>query len=166
MATDLTGLKNFEKKIAKYSNSSNNNIYKEVGKAGVEIAREEYGKHKVELAFEVLGNGVVRITATRKGLAYLEYGTGLVGKGTYKGSLPTQTLTFESPKNSGDYHTTQGWEYFYDNPKTKDRGGWWINEKVFTRGRVAGNQMFNTADRLNKELPKIVKGIIKKGVKR
>lgn len=90
------------------------------------------------------------IIASGSGIAYVEYGTGLVGEGTYEGELPTQTLTFESPKGSGGTHTTQGWEYYYDNPQTKVLGGWFFGKghRNFTRGRVAGMQMFNTAKSL------------------
>lgn len=117
---------------------------------GEKIAKSEYaGINSVQVTKEIDENSAV-ISASGDSVAYIEYGTGLVGQGTYKGDLPTQTLTFESPKDSGRINTTQGWEYYYDNPQTKVLGGWFFGRGYanFTRGQVAGNQMFNTAKSL------------------
>ena len=117
---------------------------------GEKIAKNEYaGINSVQVIKDIDGNSAV-ISANGDSVAYIEYGTGLVGQGTYKGDLPTQTLTFESPKDSGRINTTQGWEYYYDNPRTKVLGGWFFGRGYsnFTRGQVAGNQMFNTAKSL------------------
>lgn len=117
---------------------------------GEKIAKSEYaGINSVQVTKDIDENSAV-ISASGDSVAYIEYGTGLVGQGTYKGDLPTQTLTFESPKDSGRINTTQGWEYYYDNPRTKVLGGWFFGRGYsnFTRGQVAGNQMFNTAKSL------------------
>lgn len=117
---------------------------------GEKIAKSEYaGINSVQVTKDIDENSAV-ISASGDSVAYIEYGTGLVGQGTYKGDLPTQTLTFESPKDSGRINTTQGWEYYYDNPQTKVLGGWFFGRGYanFTRGQVAGNQMFNTAKSL------------------
>ena len=117
---------------------------------GAKIDKSEYaGINSVQVIKDIDGNSAV-ISANGDSVAYIEYGTGLVGQGTYKGDLPTQTLTFESPKDSGRINTTQGWEYYYDNPRTKVLGGWFFGRGYsnFTRGQVAGNQMFNTAKSL------------------
>lgn len=117
---------------------------------GEKIAKSEYaGINSVQVTKDIDENNAV-ISASGDSVAYIEYGTGLVGQGTYKGDLPTQTLTFESPKDSGRINTTQGWEYYYDNPQTKVLGGWFFGRGYanFTRGQVAGNQMFNTAKSL------------------
>lgn len=117
---------------------------------GEKIAKSEYaGINSIQVTKDIDENNAV-ISASGDSVAYIEYGTGLVGQGTYKGDLPTQTLTFESPKDSGRINTTQGWEYYYDNPQTKVLGGWFFGRGYanFTRGQVAGNQMFNTAKSL------------------
>lgn len=123
---------------------------------GEKIAKSEYaGINSVQVIKDIDGNSAV-ISANGDSVAYIEYGTGLVGQGTYKGDLPTQTLTFESPKRkAGDtrpprVNTTHGWEYYYDNPETKVLGGWFFGRGYsnFTRGQVAGNQMFNAAKSL------------------
>lgn len=111
------------------------------------IAKEEYlGVSSVNLNTPIDKNRVT-LTASGKGLMFIEFGTGLVGEGTYEGKLPKDPITFESPQGSGDMHTTMGWEYYYDNPKTKILGGWfWGN--TFTRGQPAQMQMFNTMKRV------------------
>lgn len=75
------------------------------------------------------------IVASGKGIAYVEYGTGLVGEGTYEGKTPQSGVPI-----------TGKWQYFYDSPH-KILGGWFYGN-TFTRGRVAGMQMFNTAKSL------------------
>ena len=121
---------------------------------GEKIAKSEYaGINSVQVIKDIDGNSAV-ISANGDSVAYIEYGTGLVGQGTYKGDLPTQTLTFESPKRkAGDtrpprVNTTHGWEYYYDNPETKFMGGWFMGKGGFTRGQVASMRMYRTAKSL------------------
>ena len=120
---------------------------------GMSEAQTEYGGTHFEVASEVDDKNA-RIIASGSGIAYDEYGTGLVGEGTYEGELPTQTLTFISPKRkAGDtrpprVNTTQGWEYYYDNPETKFMGGWFMGKGGFTRGQVASMRMYRTAKSL------------------
>lgn len=126
------------------------------------IAKEEYaGVSSVNLATDIQGNRVT-LTASGRGVMFIEFGTGLDGEGTYEGKLPTEPITFESPKGSGDVHTTMGWEYYYDNPKTKILGGWFWG-KTFTRGQVAGMQMFNTMKRVREYIQTDLAKDIRKG---
>lgn len=120
---------------------------------GMENANTEYSGTHFEVTSEV-DDKKARIIASGSGIAYDEYGTGLVGEGTYEGELPTQTLTFISPKRkAGDtrpprVNTTHGWEYYYDNPETKFMGGWFMGKGGFTRGQVASMRMYRTAKSL------------------
>ncbi len=120
---------------------------------GMENAKYEYGGTHFEVESEV-DNNKARIIASGSGIAYDEYGTGLVGEGTYEGELPTQTLTFESPKRKSwdsrppRINTTHGWEYYYDNPETKMSGGWFTVFGGFVRGQVASMRMYRTAKSL------------------
>ncbi len=105
---------------------------------GKEIAREQYKGTTISVD-SIVNNNTATIIANGKQVAYLEYGTGLIGKGTYKGNLPTNGVPI-----------TGNWEYYYDSPhKVIENGkqGWYLG-KIFTEGRVAGNQMFNTAKSL------------------
>lgn len=169
MATDLTGLKEFQRRLKKFNIGKQfaDTVADSVADRGVEIAREEYKGENVDVRKETLGNGETQIVASGKGLAYMEFGTGEYAKGTYQGKLPTETISFESPK--GKPQSTQGWEYYYPNEDTKTtiggKHGWFLGNGVFTTGKVAGNQMFYTGDRLKQEIPTIVKKKFGKGVK-
>lgn len=169
MATDLKGLKRFGRKLSKYDIGNNfvDIVAEEVANVGIEIATEEYKGLNVTIDKQILGNGESQVVASAKGLNYVEFGTGEYAKGTYQGKLPTQTFNFESPK--GKPQSTQGWEYYYSNPDTKrtigGKHGWFIGNGIFTTGRVAGNQMFYTSDRLRNEIPTIVKKKLGKGVR-
>lgn len=138
-------------KVEKF-NFDKQNIIDAVQAVGEKTAQEEYTGTHIIVSSEV-DNSSVTIRAKGEGIAYMEFGTGRIGEGTYKGQLPTEPLTFESPKGREpkEIHTTQGWEYDYDNPKTKIMGGWFYGG-TFTMGQQAQAQMFNTAERLKKEL--------------
>lgn len=144
-----------------------NAIAESVANAGVAIARQKYMSTNVEVGKTRAKAGECKVYARAKGLFYTEYGTGLIGKGTYPddSKLPKETRKFESPK--GVPQTTQGWEYYYPNPDTKEYGGWWYGEdyKQFTQGQPAGAQMFHAAQELRKITPEIVKKRIKEAGK-
>ena len=109
---------------------------------GVEIAKAEYAvtsKH-TKVTSEKKGSKAT-VVASRKGLTFIEYGTGLVGQGTYDGKLPTSGVPI-----------TGNWEYYYDSPHKKN-GGWYFGN-TFTEGRVAGMQMYRTAKSLGEYVKK------------
>lgn len=159
-------LTNYIKRIDLYKNRfEKDTIYDTVAEIGEEIANEEYLKtnFKPNSITAIKRNDGINVVATGEKIAYVEYGTGLVGQGTYLGKLPTETLTFESPK--GYKQSTQGWEYYYDNPRTKVLGGWFYGtgHKQFTRGQPAQAQMFYTARRFHNEIGGRLKSKIKEG---
>ena len=164
MKTDA--LSGFISKLDKFSNMKNfgSKIANKVGERGVEIAYSEYNSlQRADVRTEKTTEpNKVKVVAKGVGLAFEEFGTGLVGQGTYKGNLPTETIAFESPK--GDPQRTEGWVYYYPNKKTKVLGGWFAG-KVFHRGQVAKAQMFNTSQRLKTEMSSIAKETIKEAIK-
>lgn len=114
-----------------------------VAEAGRAYAQAQYtGEADITVMTEAKGN---RASVVAKGaqVLYEEFGTGKVGKGTYAGNLPTQTFTFESPAGSGEIQHTQGWEYFYPNPRTK-RGDAWYHKGQRYIGERASGQMWKT----------------------
>lgn len=102
---------------------------------GVQEANVQYNGTRFEVTSEK-DETKGTIIASGKGIAYVEYGTGLVGKGTYEGETPQSGVPI-----------TGQWTYFYDSPHKTPNGGWFFGH-TFTRGRVAGMQMFNTAKSL------------------
>lgn len=106
-----------------------------VAQKGVEYAQQEYAGTHFTASSEVKGSNA-KVIAQGNGIAYVEYGTGLVGQGTYKGETPQNGVPI-----------TGNWEYYYDSPH-KENGGWYFG-RTFTRGRVAGMQMYRTAKSLN-----------------
>lgn len=164
MSISIKGLQNFKKKVASYKNFDNvcERVAQRIADRGSEIAQSEYGERTVDIqVIQGEAEGSRKIVAKGRGLAFDEFGTGLVGQGTYEGNLPTETIEFESPK--GSPQSTQGWEYYYPNPQTKVDGGWYAG-KVFHRGQPAKAQMFNTSVKLKDEIKEIAKGIIKEDI--
>lgn len=179
MATNLTGLRNFYNKIKNFGETRKiaNEIVDELAIRGAEIARREYGSVEgVNVYSETTGNGSSRIIAQGEKVAYIEFGTGIVGKNSKypKKHLPKETLTFESPK--GEMQTTSGWEYYYNNPRTKRKvtdeegnilsQGWWHkfegeDEATYVTGQEAGKQMYKTSQELRKQAKTIIKNKIR-----
>ena len=159
----LAGLQN---RLAKVDDGNMTNVIADaLTEQGKEIATAMYLGTKVEVERTEVVDGEASITATGKGIAYMEYGTGETGRGTYEGELPTRELTFVSPKDkriplSQRIHTTQGWVYNYDNKYTKILGGWFFGN-TFTTGQPANAQMFKTARELRNEYAKIAKSALK-----
>ncbi len=73
-------------------------------------AAELYGAtHSVHLSYSVNGN-IAYIAAEGKQVAYIEYGTGYRGEGSYGGETPDQPITFTS---FGQEITIDKWTYYY-----------------------------------------------------
>lgn len=159
---ETKALNDFILKIQKFSKIKNigAKVASQIAERGVEIARDEYrNSQRVILSVEKTNeSNKLKIVAQGHGLAFDEFGTGLVGQGTYKGNLPTDAIEFESPK--GFPQRTEGWVYYYPNRKTKILGGWFAG-KVFHRGQVAQAQMYNTTQQLKSEMAEIAENTIK-----
>lgn len=119
-----------------------------VAERGKDLAQSKYGGDIVVTA-ESLGNGKAKVIASGEKVAFYEYGYGVEGRDSaYQGQLPTEPITFES---AGNTHTTQGWEYYYPNSKTKRTVGGqqgWFYDKEFVTGQPAQAQMWRTANEL------------------
>ena len=166
MSIDLSGLERFKNRLAKYANINRkfvNEVLKTVLLRAEQIAREEYaGFQGIEISYEILATGVGRIYAKGDEVAYIEFGTGLIGEQSNypQDKLPQQPIEFESPQ--GTPQQTDGWEYYYDNPQTKVLGGWFYGN-TFTQGQPAGMQMYKTSQRIKNEMSQIVKNKIEGG---
>lgn len=157
-------LDNFQKRLESFSKLKNINqtLADKIAERGVELAKENYsGYERVSVdKQETEKPGKMQIIAKGKGLAFVEFGTGNTGEGTYpdKDMLPKDTIEFESPK--GTPQKTQGYVYYYPNKKTKVNGGWYANG-VFHKGQRAKAQMFYTSQQIRRECGEIVKETIR-----
>lgn len=87
------------------------------------------------------------LSVTDEEIAFIEFGFGVEGSGTYEGELPNEPITFET---SDGQHTTQGWVYYYDSKfKATVNGvkGWYYNGE-FVTGEPAKQPLWNTAKEL------------------
>ena len=125
---------------------------KKVVYKGVELAQNNYEMINVDIYYQIDGN-TAKITAKKDGIAYIEYGTGLVGQSS---GYPQEYL----PKTG--VPKTNSWQYYYDSPH-KVNGGWYFGH-TFTRGQVAGMQMYNTVKQLNEYIRKDLVKDLKEGV--
>lgn len=159
---DTKALESFLFKIKRFSKLKNisSEVANNIAERGVDIAKAEYGhSQRVILSIEKTKEpNKLQIVAQGAGIAFDEFGTGLIGEGTYRGNLPTEPIEFESPK--GFPQRTEGWVYYYPNRKTKILGGWFAG-KVFHRGQVAQAQMYNTTQQLKSEMASIAENTIK-----
>lgn len=161
MSTDFSGLMNFRRKIASFSNTDTESVAQHIADKGAEIAASKYSGG-VTVTTEPTSKGV-NVVASGKQVSFLEYGTGITGASAgYEGHLPKQTLTFEI---AGETRHTKGWEYNYPNPDTKvtvnGTQGWYFGN-TFTTGRVAEAQMWKTSKELRRlKLSRIAQKFIK-----
>lgn len=152
-------LESLSNKISNMSNSLEvDRVAEALAERGKDIAEALYSSNNVQVSRTEVRNGQAEIIASGKAVAYMEFGTGETGRGTYEGNLPTQTLVFESPK--GKPQSTQGWVYNYPNRYTKLFNGWFFG-KTFTTGQPAQAQMFKTHRQLQNEYVDIAKSVIK-----
>ena len=97
-------------------------------------------------------------------IAFDEFGTGAYAQNSYKGKLPTQSITFTTVvgrDGNGQaikgHMTTNGWDYYYDNPYTKQfvdgRLGWWVGSNLgFQEGRMASNRFYDACQEIKREI--------------
>lgn len=159
---DLSGLNRFRQKLATLQSSNLlEEITREMVEEGTKYLASLYNNPSIIVTSVVNGNQAY-IFAEGEKIAYLEYGTGLVGKGTYKGNLPTEILTFDSPK--GVPQSTEGWVYYYHNELTKHFGGWFYKGEDgkyhFTRGMQAQAQVWKTAQYLREHASTIINRVL------
>ena len=145
---DLSGLKNVRDKLQRLKAITTEDIVMAIAERGKELAQEKYSGDIV-VTTENIGNGRAKVIASGEKVAFYEYGYGVEGRDSaYQGQLPTEPITFES---AGNTHTTQGWEYYYPNSKTKRTVGGqqgWFHNKEFVTGQPAQAQMWRTANEL------------------
>lgn len=159
---DLSGLKNVRDKLQRLKAITNDDIVMAVAERGKDLAQSKYGGDVVVTA-ENIGNGRAKVIASGEKVAFYEYGYGVEGRDSaYQGQLPTEPITFES---AGNTHTTQGWEYYYPNSKTKRTVGGqqgWFHNKEFVTGQPAQAQMWRTANELEQgEAKKAIEQLFK-----
>ena len=146
-------LDNFHNKLGKRDLSAvADGISNAIAHEGLKYAQELWGSENVKLYTTDAINGNSQIIAEGKGVSFVEFGTGVQGEGTYKGNLPTQNITFESPK--GTPRQTQGWVYNYMKKL-------YVPYKPDHKGHKAFAPMFYTAQKLRSTIPTIVKNYIK-----
>ena len=159
---DLSGLKNVRDKLQRLKAITDDDIVMAVAERGKELAQEKYSGDIV-VTTENIGNGKAKVIASGEKVAFYEFGYGVEGRDSaYQGQLPTESITFES---AGNTHTTQGWEYYYPNSKTKRTVGGqqgWFHNKEFVTGQPAQAQMWRTANELEQgEAKKAIEQLFK-----
>lgn len=161
---DLSGIKRFRQSIKKIQTNTqptekNQNLIK-FGGFAYKILSEAYTGTKFQVGLPQYYAGGFNIHAKGEGIAFDEFGTGIYADGTYKGKLPTETLSFES---AGYPQTTKGWEYYYDwqgpdylNPKDMLNGrlGWFTAKgyAIFSEGHPASNRFYDACQKIKEQI--------------
>lgn len=153
---NLKGLNHFRQKLeeAKLKYADLEEIVRAICEAGQNYARSLYGgSENVTITAEFVGN-VGKIVAEGEQIAYLEFGTGERGSGTYEGQLPENALTFYSNRLGRDVTLEYGWTYSYANKLDDTQAVW--------QGFAAKAQMWKTAQYLRENIAQIVKKVVNK----
>lgn len=151
---DLKGLKRFKKKVQECSSHPNRAevVLRRLCEAGMAYAKNLYGDNSISVTYSIDGNGNGSIIANGERIAYLEYGTGEQGRGSYEGNLPTQDISFYSTRLGQDV-TVDGWTYSYAHEFDSSLPKW--------KGSTAKAQMWTTARWLRDNAAKIIREVAK-----
>lgn len=154
-------LEKFAEKLKHYKAQGDlaQKVASKIAEKGKEIAERNWGSGVV---IEIRGEGsqfsVVAIDTDKEhpNIAYREFGTGIKGKGTYEGNLPSNPITFTTMFNGEPTEVTvPEWIYNY----RKEHFGWTDTDWT---GFVAQMPMFNTA----KELREYIKNDLAKEIRK
>ena len=154
---DLTGLNNFKKRLENISPQTlAEKIVKALCEYGANYAQGMYSGESITVAAEnVSSAGGSIIAKDSKGkqatIGYLEFGTGVKGEGSYKGTLPTQDITFEAYNRQV---TVDKWTYNYAynyEPQLRT---------TQVQGATAQAQMWNTAKYLRENAVAIINQVL------
>ena len=160
---DLSGFNNFRSKINGLNKNKKSDLFSEIltrlCKLGSEYAHSLYnfsrndGDESITVNSEVLADGYsARIVAEGNQIAYLEFGTGEMGRNSYKGNLPNISLSFYSSR-LGQNVQLDGWTYSYANYLDKSQPMW--------KGFQAQAQMWKTAQYLRSIIPQVIREVAK-----
>jgi hypothetical protein len=148
---DLSGLEHYMKVVEKYGQ-----MLKDFRMAMIELCEDaktyaenqysQYGHSSITVDFEPHGT---RATIYAKGdaVAFFEFGTGEVGRGTYPS---------ESYLPSSGVPITGNWEYYYIDEENSRKDtvngvkGWWWGAK-FVKGNKAEAEMWRTAEYIRRK---------------
>ncbi len=135
----VTGITNFRNRLQKLKQSTNSELALAIAEYGRDYAQTLYSGESIMVSAENIGNGRAKITATGNQVAFLEYGIGTSGEGSYPGKLPNQPITFINRRKQAQ--TVDEWLYNYYQ-KT-------IDEKAKpVEGFTAKAQMWNTVEEI------------------
>lgn len=139
-------LQNFSERLNAYNKKDiAERVADLVAKKGGEIANSNWGG---SATVSVSGEGLTRSIIAKDGdaehpkIGYIEFGTGIAGKGTYEGKLPQEPITFTTQYNGEQTSVTvPGWTYNY----RKDFLNWTDQD---WQGQTAKMPMYNTGKQL------------------
>lgn len=138
-------LQNFSKRLNAYNKKDiAERVADLVAKKGGEIANSNWGGSAI---VSVSGEGLTRSIIAKDSdaehpkIGYIEFGTGVKGKGTYEGKLPEQPIIFTAKRgNITEVVSLDTWVYNY-----RREIGW---TEVDYQGRPAEMPMYNTGKQL------------------
>ena len=150
---DLSGLEHYIKVLTEYGTKLKDfrKAIMKLGKKARKFAEEKYSEHghsSITVEFEPHGT-TATIYAKGNAVAFFEFGTGEVGRGTY----PSETYL-----PSSGVPITGDWEYYYpSDAKATVNGvkGWWWGAK-FVKGNKAEAEMWRTAEYIRRKAHLII----------
>ena len=149
---DLKGLKNFTRKVKEIDvNDKEKEILNRICELGVAYAKSLYNTKNVKVEYAIYCDNTATIRANGDEVAYIEFGTGERGRGTYEGNLPTKELSFYSNRLKQKV-SLEGWVYSYANEIDYNQAFW--------VGFGAKAQMWKTAQYLRENIDNIVREVV------
>jgi hypothetical protein len=156
---DLSGLYNFSKRLKSVNDYTKiaPKIVEKLCTYGKEYAESLYAgsadqnnNNPISVEYEISNNNA-KIIANGTQIAYLEFGTGEKGVGTYNGKIPDIQFNFYSSR-LGTNVQLNGWTYSYANYLDPTIPVW--------NGFQAEAQMWKTSQYLRRIIPQVVREVV------
>ena len=155
-------------KLENYNPLSDNRVIKALCLRGVELLKDEASKANYKFSsgtdivngmkFEIISNSKGVVYNDNPKMAFIEFGTGVVGKNSKQNPLADQVGWVYDTNQHGD----AGWWYPVASQPPKGQPSWYHNCQwyAWTRGQEAKNIFYNALERLKLEVPDIIKKVL------
>lgn len=156
VALDERGIKQLANNLKQYAeqlDKKRGEFCRRLGEIGVNAAKQavrvDTGELQASVRFEITNDGRGLIIAEGNYVAFVEFGTGIVGEGTYEGKLPS-SWDYNEQRTPAAHDMLDPWKWYY----VDDNG-----QVHSTYGQTANGFMAKGADEMRNAVLKIAKEV-------
>ena len=168
LKVNTSELENLINELRNYNPFEDNRVIEALCKRGVELLKDEASNANFKFSsgadiingmkYEIISNHQGVIYNDNPKMAFIEFGTGVVGKNSKQNPLASSLGWVYDQNQHGD----AGWWYPVASQPPKGQPSWYNNGQwyAWTRGQEAKNIFYNALERLKREIPDIIKKVL------